>query len=309
MIGVIPSGSEVAVISSNTEDVEIGDQFIAAGSVPKMYILVIASGVTIGASTTGALASVLHSSDSDIHPSSTLFIKNDGYILGYGGAGRNGAYVNKADPFTGQCHSVAGCSLGNPAGPYVAGGPGGDGIRFYGSLNKVIIDNTNGSIWGGGGGGGSGGVLSALDWHFGSGGGGQGQGYKTTIGGGAAGGVYQNFGSCTVSLSINLSGGDGGDTSGSTRDTFVAGAGGQGASQTGGTYYAGDGGDGGAWATTGNAGTNPAWTSCTSNAGVFAYSMPTAGGLPGHAVRDFGAGNTYEWIGGSGAPNVKGAIP
>lgn len=200
---------------------------------------------------------------------STINWTNNGYILGCGGDGANGAEEGLSG---GTLTTTNAGKVGNPAGNAVQG-PGA-GITFN-------ITNANGFIWGGGGGGGGGGSTASGSPTAGNGGGG---------GGGKGGGRPGLGGSCNTGTAVN---GANGLAGGAGRNA-VAGTGGAGNSNGGGS--SGAGGAGGDWAVAGSAGT------VSSGGGM----PPGAGGAAGKAINLNGGAATF--VSGSGGPNVKGAV-
>jgi hypothetical protein len=196
-------------ISSDTQNVNL---YVLAGSpaTAGTYTITINSGVTVGSANTATAAVV-----SGTWPTgSVVTLINNGNIYGDGGDGGRG---NGASSPT--CLGCQGTSI-----PGSAGGAGGPALSL--SYN-LIIDNTNGKIFGGGGGGGGGGVNASI--------GNGGSGGQGSAGGAAgAGGVHYNE---------NGYSGYAGSVSG-------PGA----ARTTDNTYNHLSGGAGGAWATAGSAG-------------------------------------------------------
>ena len=181
----------------------------------------------------------------------------------------------------GLCRGAGGAGGDNP--PAANGGngaPGGDAIRINGSGFRVLIDNTNGNVFGGAGGGGGGAGhdnISGPDQRGGGGGGGVGDNIGTTVGG-AAGGTTGS-----------------GGFAGSIGSTSTAGGGGTA------TAPAGNGGYGGVdWALTGGIGDDedPGW-------GGLSGGAP---GVGGYAVRLAGGASAPTWLGGFNPGQVKGAI-
>lgn len=199
---------------------------------------------------------------------STVNLINNGYIIGKGGAGGAGACVFEG---TGaDTNNYTSATQGRIGGPAIKA-PG-TGITFN-------VTNGSGHIWGGGGGGGGGGA-SAAAVGGGSGGGGGGG-----AGGGAGGEPGKNVGA------VATIGGEGG-----SGINGIGGAGG-GGNQTG----SGTGepaGAGGTYGVNGTAG--------TAAPGSTLVGVPGAGGTAGKAV-DLNAG-PINWVSGSGAPNVLGAV-
>lgn len=185
---------------------------------------------------------------------SVIRIINNGNIYGCGGDGGGGGDFDQRDG--------------------VNGDNGGEAINI--NLD-VIIDNTNGFIFGGGGGGGGG----ATDARGGL-------GYAP--GGGGGGGQGRNGGN-------GGSGGSGGGVpaeDGTSGDTTSAGSGGAGGEDGFYLEVGGSGGGGGGWGSSANDGED------TPN-----YSGGS-GGSGGKAI-DLN-GYTVTWLGGNTAARVKGAV-
>ena len=214
------------VVNSDTPNYNIAN---AAGNPSDPVNVILTNNATIYSTNTGAAALTTGS----FANGSTVTIVNNGSIVGAGGAGGAGAYVTEV--------LGAGVNATN-------GGDGGDAISLQ---YNVIIDNTNGNIYGGGGGGGGG--AAGTGPAYGGGGGG---------GGGAGGSVGGNGGT-------GLGAGTSGDN-GSSGDVNGAGAGGAGGSGSGVT---GNGGNGGGYGNDGVNGGTGSWLN-------FGY-----GGGAGNAVR------------------------
>ena len=229
----------IRTISTNQVDYNLNTALTAAGwngLTPVAANITIASAVqftasanTIPAFTVGALPT-----------GSSVYITNNGYIVGRGGQG-----VGKGYPTSSSYNLTAPASAN-----------GGTALSVS---SAVSIDNTNGTIGGGGGGGGAGGAQSADCSCTGCGGvalasmgvGGSGAGF------GAAGSGYQNWqnntnyntaistsaGGLTTASTKNATGGTGGTLG-------VAGGTGTGSSQCGYTNQSGPGTGGAAGACT-----------------------------------------------------------
>jgi hypothetical protein len=204
----IPSPSTPALppvvsvtISSNQTNFNLWSYLVANGfALPGHawdWNVTIASGVTIGASSTGNYAF-----DTGVFPSgSTLNITNNGVIEGAGGAGGSGGTSSTGS----SC--ISGSSGGGCGVPGSAGGP-----AFHAQVPLTMTNN--GSVWGGGGGGGGG-------WGGGGGGGGAGtvagsagpagtNGSSGSAGSASAGGAGGSGQSVAGSFGITLNTGNGG---------------------------------------------------------------------------------------------------
>ena len=267
------SGTSYAItLSRNVVDFNLAAVVGTLGAAATIN-LTIAQGTVVEASSATNAALDL----SGILSGSTINLINNGYILGRGGDGGDGAIANY--PGSGATVEAAGPALG-----------GGKAINGPGSGLTFNITNANGHIWGGGGGGGGSGASDG-------GGGGTGLGNGAGGGGGAgngrrgkgARGVYIGGGSTIAS--------DGIDGNMSLTGTAYGSAG------TGTNWGAGSigtAGAGGDWGTAGAAGTNPG-SMPTGHSGAF-----SAGGAAGKAIELNGGAATF--ISGSGTPNVKGAV-
>ncbi len=259
-------------ISSNCVDWNLTAVIGTLGA-PQTINITVAPGVVIEASSPLVAAMDL----SGVISGSTINLVNQGYILGHGGDGADGAVANY--PGSGATVLAAGFATA-----------GGKAINGPGSGVTLNITNASGHIWGGGGGGGGAGATD---------GGGGGDGLGNGAGGGAGAGngkrgrggrgVFIGGGSSPAS--------DGGDGSMSlTASAFGA----AGTSTQNGAGAAGTAGAGGDWGTAGAPGTNPA-TTPVGHTGPF-----SAGGAAGKAAEL--NGGTATFVSGSGAPNVKGAV-
>ena len=255
-------GKEEIVISGSTSNYNL---FTALGSpaYPVWAEVTIDSGVIVSSTSTANPAF-----DTGAMPAgSRITIINDGNIIGKGGAAGDGGDTNGTTCTT------------NPT----AGSSGGDAMNLQAD---VIIDNTNGNIFGGGGGGGGGGgACYTGPLCFGGGGGGGGAGG----GSGGANGATQGTGA-----------GDG--TDGTTGPSGERGCGSNYATGPDcGITCASDnisGGHGGEYGEAGLVGCYQAGAAlCTQVAGN--------GGAAGKAV-DLN-GNTITWLGGNNGAQVKGA--
>ncbi len=205
---------------------------------------------------------------------STVNLINNGYILGRGGDGGHG--VASGDV-------TDGTELALSREPR-AGSPGGLAIQGPGAGVTFNVTNANGFIWGGGGGGGGGGISVDSSSFAGAGGGGGGSG-------GSKGGTGGFAGNPGVANAVGTAGANG--TPGPFGTPGVAGVG-----ANSGTATGGNGGAGGDWGTAGTAGDSP-----TAHAGDIAGG---AAGAAGVAIAN--GGTAVNFISGSGAPNVKGAV-
>lgn len=206
----------------------------------------------------------------------TINLINNGYILGHGGDGGDGAVAS----FPGSGATILSASLGKPGGRAILG---------PGSGSTFNITNGAGFIWGGGGGGGAAGAYDGFAsgnglGNAGGGGGGAGNGR-----GGRGGRGVMISGGSTIAQ-------DGGDGGMGPNGTF--GAAGTGTSNGAGQFGTSQ--PGGDWGTAGANGTNPG-TATAGHTGVF-----SAGGAAGKAIELSGGAATF--VSGSGAPNVKGAV-
>jgi len=166
-----PVSQGPTVVSTNQTDLNL---FVLLGgpSGPIETTVTINSGVLIDSTqgnpslTTG-----------DLHPDSTITLINNGDIKGHGGpAGAGGAISIGANavylgPFIGWIFLPTFDGMNGPSGKV-----GGNAIDNF--LNTLIIDNTNGNVWGGAGGGGGG----APDYNVGGG------GFNNAVDGGGGGG-------------------------------------------------------------------------------------------------------------------------
>jgi len=246
-------------ISANTADYNVASQ---AGSptTPVDVVLTINTGVIVG-STSATVGAVFITG---LPATSTVTIINNGSIYGKGGTGGSGDGMLNTGYFIEGSNAQAG-------GPAIT------------SDIALVIDNTNGQIFGGGGGGGGG---QSVGTPAGSppytaavagGGGGGGRGYNSPAGGGAGDDqLTANHGSA--------------GTAGSTSASGAGGSGGAGG------LYGGAGGAGGDWGILGSSG------EATSIAGTGSSLSP--GGAAGFAVNTSSAGLT--WLGGNNGTQVKG---
>lgn len=250
----------VLTIAANTSNYDVASQ-AGTPTTPVDIVLTINTGVVVGSTslTVGAIFVA------GLPATSTVTIINNGSIYGRGGAGGSGDGMQNTGFF------LEGTNAQN-GGPAIT------------SDQALVIDNTNGQIFGGGGGGGngqSGGTPAGSPPYSGAvagGGGGAGQGYNTPAGG--AGGDDQLTGN---------HGADGGN--GSTASPGAGGAGGLSGS------YGNQGGDGGGW---GGAGGNGGLVT------IGTGSSQSAGGIGGNAVSTSGTGVT--WLGGNNGTQVKGFV-
>ena len=217
------------VISVNTTDFDLRAAAIAAGwdgTEPLCATVTINSGVIVSASTTTKYAFDSGTASSD----STLEIINNGYILGKGGNGGNGAWSAQSTPWAG---SGADATSGGPA------------LR----LQYTTTISGSGIIGGGGGGGGGGGTQGP--YQIGGGGGGGAPFGSGGSGGYAAGAPGVFYVGPSGQNGTLTTGGAGGDVQNDPfayvawfaqpdRDGFSGGAGGNlGASGSPGVYVGG----------------------------------------------------------------------
>lgn len=237
-------------ISANTTNYNLRSAAIAAGwnqVSPLRASVTINSGVYVSSNSTGAYA---FDTGTSFPTGSSLSLTNNGFIVGMGGAGGNGAGYNNT--------IVAGS----------AGGNGGPALR----ADAAISITNSGTIAGGGGGGGGGtlyrqAVFDKGVWAGGGGGGGRSSAASNAVAG--AGGVANEIGSGIVEAP---------GSAGTVGTTSAAGSGGAGGSAVDGggiTRSGGTGGAGGDWGAAGSAGT-------TGSTPVTAG--PYAGGAAGAAV-------------------------
>jgi len=128
-------------ITSDQADYNLYNQMIAAGwdgQRPVVANITINNGVVIYSTTTASPAFTIYS----IPANSSIYITNNGYIVGKGGTGVGKGYPNQTDY--------------NLTAPSYANG----GTAFV-TTALVSIDNLNGTVGGGGGGGGVGGATQA----------------------------------------------------------------------------------------------------------------------------------------------------
>jgi hypothetical protein len=192
----------------------------------------------------------------------TIHIINNGYLVGNGGGGGFGGLTNNF-----------------PGYPGMFGGNGDPGRAAINLFWPVVIDNTNGYIFGGSGGsaGGSSAISQNELYRAPGGGGAGGRGYPGGSGGSAGG----------------LGAGNGGN--GNTNGIAAGGGGGS----DGGIVIGGDGG--------GFPSAAQGWASSGANGGWGSNGVQTGSpGGPGRAVKLNGYAVT--WLGGNNATQIKGAI-
>jgi len=207
---------------------------------------------------------------------STINLINNGYIIGRGGDGANGAIAN----FPGSGATNNSANLAGAGGPAI-NGPG-TGITFN-------ITNAAGHIWGGGGGGGGSGAFDGNPS-------GNGLGNGAGAGGGAGGGKGG-----AGATGVFISGGSTIATNGVPGSPGINGTGGAaGTGTSSGFGQVGTAGAGGNYGVAGTTGTNPA-TTTVGHFGAF-----SAGGAAGKAIALNGGAATF--VSGSGSPNVLGAV-
>ena len=141
-------------LSTNEENVNLYDAFLAAGGLPDpdpatVVNVTVSTGIIIGSADTSLPAMVSGDWPSGV----TINLVNNGYIVGRGGNGGDGGSAE----FVGGSVSITADST--------VGTDGGDAIELTFDVN---IDNTNGIIGGGGGGGGGAGasVQGAINTFF-----------------------------------------------------------------------------------------------------------------------------------------------
>jgi hypothetical protein len=254
-------GSANIVLDKNEQDVDVWARSGSPAGAVTVTVL-IKPGVIISASstTTGALSLV------GFAAGSTIFITNQGYIIGRGGDGGGGGCA---------ANHGGGDLDNNNAGSN--GSPGGPAIVNPSTACTITVNNGSGFIWGGGGGGGGGSWSACGNNQAASGGG----------GGGGAGGGHGGLGGATSDGTPGTGCRAGNGASGLGGRLSAGGAGGANA-VIGGT--AGNGGAGGANGAAGTAGSTGAFGS---------------GGAAGKAV-EYNGGSGFGFSSGSGAPNVKG---
>jgi len=234
---------EIALtISGDTHNYNIysnrGSDYDAGNTI---LTLTINSGIYVGSTSTGTAGLII---PSDFHADDQIFIINNGFIVGMGGAGGTGAN-----------------GTGSNSNGF-AGGSGGTAI----SASRAVSIANNGTVAGGGGGGGGTGRrliclsagycgCSAIGIYRGNGGGG-GAGYN----GGAAGphGYAVHGGGAYGSAGSKTGGGAGGSNS-NMPSAGGAGGGLGGAGNTGASYD-GSGGSGGSAGNYATGNSNITWT-------------------------------------------------
>ena len=250
-------------IAGNTTGYNV---FLQAGApmIPRVVRVTVNPGVVVSSTSPSAPAFV----SGALRPGSELRIVNHGTITGAGGAGGNGGGYINASP-----------------NPQSAGAPGGAAIS---TTVPLVIDNTDGNIWGGGGGGGGGAMATVTNVLGGGGGGGGGAG--TIVGPGGPGGPAFSGAQYPVG------------TAGSPGTATAGGAGGVGGNS--GTYpsqFSGGRGIGG----TGGAGGGPGLPGARGGDGNLG-GTGLAGGAAGNAVALNGA--TVTWTAGNNATRVRGPV-
>ena len=174
------------IVSANVDGVNLFTAF-SSPTLPAQFIYIINSGVIVGSTNSTIPAIAVPNS---FPAGSEILIKNNGQIIGMGGAGGNGGTEDNNG--------------------ITVGLPGGDSIDIS---RDVSIDNTNGDIFGGGGGGGGGGAESCADLWAGGGGGGGGAGDNGGAGGSGAnstGGFEIDGANGNAGTTVGGSGGVGG---------------------------------------------------------------------------------------------------
>lgn len=265
------------VIAANTTNVNAASLFSTrpAGT---LFKIIINSGVYVYSTSTATPALDM----SQFASGCRLLIINNGNILGMGGAGSTGGNV------TGDGTATAG----------TAGLAGGDAIKM--GTNDLVIDNTNGNVFGGGGGGGGGG---AAGWDTadkvpfgyaadGSGGGG-GQSGLTNSAGGA--GPTPSFGDFKQAGAAGTAGTSSANGAGGASQTLAT---------PGGSVNGGAGGSGGAPGAAGAAGS----TGFITGAGA-SVTWTSGGGAAGAAGKAVALNSkAITWIAGNNGTQVKGAV-
>lgn len=218
---------------------------------PVLVRITVAAGIQLQSNSISDAAMIL----TGLPPGSEVELTNDGYLLGSGGVGGNGA-------------DFAGSFAAN------AGGPGGPALTGPGTGRLLRLVNGSGRIWGGGGGGGGGGYnlayIGSPVFAYGLQDGGSGGG------GGAGSGVAGNgYGSAGAS---------------SAGTAGASGAGGSSGTTTQGS--AGRGGAGGAYGAAGSAGANGINYGGGPTDGTTA-SLGAAGGAAGNAIELNGGSIIY----------------
>ncbi len=251
------------VIATSTTGYNV---FLQAGApmIPRVVQVTINTGVVVGSTSTTAPAFA----SGALRAGSEVRIINLGTIVGVGGVGGAGGGYGNGTP-----------------NPQSAGGAGGAAIS---TTVPLVIDNTNGNIWGGGGGGGGGAVATIVNVLAGGGGGGGGAG--TPPGGAGAGGPAFSGAQYPVGAA------------GTAGTATLGGAGGAGGDS--GTYprqFAGGVGIGGTGGTGGNLGVAGV-RGADGNLG----GTGMAGGAAGSAVAL--NGSTVTWLGGNNATQVRGPV-
>lgn len=266
-----PPSEQVVDISidQNCQDVSLYER---AGSPSGAYTVnvTIEPGVVVASSSVGTPAIDCTGFDA----SSIINLTNRGFILGRGGrGGMGGRWISLTD-------NEEDSAVPTP------GQDAGDAILGPGAGRTLNITNAQGRIWGGGGGGGGGGHSSTEDGSnplaAGAGGGGG-------AGGGPGGPCFNTGGNANKATATY-------GVDGSTGINGTFGTGGIGAEN--GSAAGGDGGDGGDWGTAGDPGESPT--------GFNDDVAGATGGAAGKAVEL--NGGTANFVSGSGAPNVIGAV-
>lgn len=214
------------VVDRNAFDLNLREFIGQTFATPVTIVIRVETGVIIQALTTGTPALDL---DANLPSGSIIRLYNNGYILGMGGMGGNGA------AFYDQ-----GSGLGNGTNIGADAGRNG-GLALRGPGVDVTFEITNGAghIWGGGGGGGGGGLTQGSSATANGGGG----------GGGAGGGGAGRGGKAT-------SGGGDNATDGAHGSSGVDGAPGAGGAGDSNTTSGGNGGAGGDWGAAGSSGSD-----------------------------------------------------
>jgi hypothetical protein len=209
----------------------------------------------------------------------TITLTNNGFIIGCGGDGGNGAECGFVGSTFTQLHAG-----GN-------GFPGGPGISNLAAATcTLVIYNATGYIWGGGGGGGGGGATAGATNSFANGGG----------GGGGQGGGHPGRGGCAGDGSNHYNAGDGAQPISLAYATYFNSPAAGGAGNGHGTQSNGAGGDGGGYGLSGDDGTN------ASESGGYDPLPNGTGGAGGYAIAVNGM--TVSIQTGSSSPHILGTV-
>lgn len=268
----VPSGAQFSLtISQSVQDWVMLPLLPTIGGAVTVNVTV-APGIVVSSTSIYGAAMDL----SGLPAGSTVNLLNQGYVIGKGGDGADGAMAS----YPGSGDTVISASTAQP---------GGNAMIGPGSGSVLNITNAAGHIWGGGGGGGGCGAFDGNPTQgCGNGGGG---------GGGAGGGKGGKGGRLVYSLATNANGTDG--TDGTPGPNGVAGT--AGSPSTAGAGQAGTSGAGGTFGANGTTGTAPATTTLGHTARFSTF------GVGGKAIELHGA-SAPTFLSGAGAPNVLGAV-